>query len=80
MGRLTITLSESRYRALKEASARHGKPIVQITDESLELCGIKAADEPAHLIRRARMHSRLDDSQATQLAVWATRAQRQWQP
>lgn len=80
MSRLTITLSEARYRALKEASARQGKPIAQLVDESLELYGIKAPDGADHLVDRARMHSRLDADEALQLAVWATRAQRQWQP
>ena len=49
MSRLTISISEARYRALKEASARRNKTIGQLIEESLELYGIK----------RARMRGRL---------------------
>ena len=39
MSRLTITLSENRYRALKEASAQRDKTIGQLIDESLSSTG-----------------------------------------
>ena len=39
MSRLTITLSEARYRALKEASAQRDKTIGQLIDESLDFYG-----------------------------------------
>lgn len=45
MSRLTITLSEARYRALKEASARRAKTIGELIDESLEFYGIKSREE-----------------------------------
>ncbi|KAB2897944.1 MAG: CopG family transcriptional regulator [Xanthomonadales bacterium] len=77
MSRRTVTLSEARYRALKEASAREGKPLAQLVDESLELYGIKALNEARHLVQHARSHARLAAEEALQLAVWATRAQRQ---
>lgn len=35
MSRLTITLSEARYRALKEASAQRNKTMGPLLDESL---------------------------------------------
>ena len=37
MSRLTLTLSEERYRALKEASVQRKWTIGQLIDESLEL-------------------------------------------
>ena len=45
MSRLTITLSENRYRALKEASAQRDKTIGQLIDESLEFYGIKSRED-----------------------------------
>ena len=34
MSRLTITLSEARYRALKEAAAQRGKTIGRMLDDA----------------------------------------------
>ena len=76
MNRLTITLSEERYRALKEASARRGKTIAKLIDESLEFYGIKTRDDAAELVRRARSHAKLSESAAMKLAVDETRAHR----
>lgn len=39
MSRLTITLSQARCRALKEASAQRAKTIGQLIDESLDFYG-----------------------------------------
>jgi hypothetical protein len=47
MSRLTITLSETRYRALKEASLQRDKTIGELIDESLEFYGIKSRSERA---------------------------------
>lgn len=68
MSRLTITLSETRYLALKEASARRGKPMGQLIDESLEHYGIKTREEAVALVQRARTHSHLTPDAAAQLA------------
>lgn len=76
MNRLTITLSETRYRALKEASARRGRTIGQLIDESLEFYGIKSRDDALALVKRARRHSGLSASVAMKLAVDETRASR----
>ncbi|MFT7723520.1 MAG: CopG family transcriptional regulator [Roseateles sp.] len=76
MSRLTITLSESRYLALKEASARRGKSIGQLIDESLEFYGIKTREEARSLVQRARQHSKLGEADAMQLALQETRQQR----
>jgi len=76
MSRLTITLNDARYLALKEASARRGKSIGQLIDESLEFYGIKTLEEARSLVQRARQHSGLDETDAMQLAVQETRQQR----
>lgn len=68
MSRLTITLSEARYRALKEAAASRDKTIGQLIDESLELYGIKTREDAAALVRRARAHSTLSEADALEVA------------
>lgn len=68
MRRLTITLSEIRYRALKEASAQRDKTIGQLIDESLEFYGIKSREDARELVHRARMQSSLDSEQALAVA------------
>ena len=76
MSRLIITLSESRYRALKEAAAQRDKTIGQLIDESLDFYGIKSREQALDLVRRARAHSELSEEQALTLAqdeVHATR-------
>ena len=80
MTRLTITLSEPRYRALKETAAQRGKTIGQLVDESLDFYGVKSREEALDLVRRARLNSGLDEAQALALAsvaeVQKTRQQR----
>lgn len=76
MSRLTITLNEARYLALKEASARRGKSIGQLIDESLEFYGIKTREEARSLVQRARQRSGLNEVDALQVAVQETRQQR----
>lgn len=69
MSRLTITLSDERYRALKEASAQRGKTIGQLIDESLEFYGIKSAEDARTLVRRARRQAALGPGDALGLAL-----------
>ena len=76
MRRLTITLSEARYRALKEASAHRDKTIGQLIDESLEFYGIKSREDAVELVRRARARSKLADSEALAAAEKEVRAVR----
>jgi hypothetical protein len=76
MSRLTITLSEARYRALKEASAQRHKTIGQLIDESLDFYGIKSREDARDLVRRARTHSKLGEDQALALAQEQVRAVR----
>lgn len=76
MSRLTITLSESRYRALKEAAVQRDKTIGQLIDESLDFYGIKSNTQALDLVRRARAHSGLDQVKALALAGQEVRAER----
>ncbi len=76
MSRLTITLSEARYRALKEASAQRAKTIGQLIDESLDFYGIKSREDARDLVRRARSGSKLSEAQALALAQEEIRAVR----
>ena len=76
MSRLTITLSESRYRALKEASARRAKTIGQLIDESLDFYGIKTHEDARALVRRARSHSKLPEGRALAVVQEEVRAVR----
>ena len=74
MSRLTITLSEPRYRALKEASAQRGKPIGTLIEESLEFYGIKSREEARDLVLRARQRSSLSEADEKLLnALYAVR-------
>lgn len=77
MSRLTITLSEARYRALKEASAQRDKTIGQLIDESLEFYGIKSREDARALVRRARARSDMAPEQAQSLAEREVKAVRQ---
>ena len=76
MSRLTITLSEARYRALKEASAQRDKTIGQLIDESLEFFGIKSRQDARDLVRRARTRANLTEDQAMAVAQKEVRAVR----
>jgi hypothetical protein len=76
MSRLTITLSEARYRALKEASAQRDKTIGQLIDESLDFYGIKSRDDALDLVRRARARSQLTEAQAVAAAQEEVKAVR----
>ena len=76
MSRLTITLSEARYRALKDASVQRNKTIGQLIDESLDFYGIKSRQEAQNLVRRARARSNLDEKQALDVAQREVRAVR----
>ncbi len=76
MSRLTITLSEPRYRALKEAAAQRNKTIGQLIDESLDFYGIKSREQALDLVRRARARSVLSEEQALTLAQEEVRAVR----
>lgn len=76
MSRLTITLSEERYRALKEASAQRNKTIGQLIDESLDFYGIKSRKDALDLVRRARARANLSESAALTVAQEEVKAVR----
>jgi predicted DNA-binding ribbon-helix-helix protein len=76
MSRLTITLSEARYKALKEAAVQRDKTIGQLIEESLDFYGIKSRTDARDLVRRAREHSNLPDDQALAAAQAHVRAVR----
>jgi hypothetical protein len=76
MARLTITLSQERHRALKEAAARRSKTIRSLIEESLDAYGIKTTGQAASLVARARKRSSMSEAEASRLAVQETRAHR----
>ena len=76
MSRLTITLSDARYRALKEASAQRDKTIGQLVEESLEFYGIKSREDARTLVRSARLRSGLGETEALELSTKEQQAQR----
>lgn len=77
MSRLTITLSEERYRALKEASAIRRKTIGQLIEESLDFYGIKTRESAREIFERAGRNSSLNAEEAMDLAVREVRAHRE---
>jgi hypothetical protein len=76
MRRLTITLSDARCRALKDAAARRGKTVDALIEESLEIYGIKCATNARALVQRARNHAGLSATEASELAARAVKATR----
>lgn len=76
MPRLTITLSDERHRALKEAAARRKKSIGQLIEESLEFYGIKSAESAAALVASARRHASMREDEALEVATEETEAAR----
>lgn len=76
MARLTITLSESRHRALKTAAARRGVTIGELIDASLEAFGVKSREDVLAIVARAQAASGMAEADALALAVEETRASR----
>ncbi len=76
MPRTTITLSEERYRALRQAAARRGMTITQIVDQALELAGINTPQSVRDMLVEAGRRSGLSEAEATKLALRETRADR----
>ena len=73
MARLTITLEDQLYQALKETAVRQRRSISSIIEESLRLRGIRTYQSALEIVERfrARMqeHSRLEPDDALALAV-----------
>lgn len=76
MSRVTITLSDERHRALKEAAARRNTSIGRIIEESLESYGIKASESASALVAAAPDLSGLGDDDAPAVAGEETRIER----
>jgi len=76
MSRLTITLSDARYKALKAAAVQRETTIGKLIDDSLEFYGIKSREDAHALVRRARAHARLTETQAMEEAQTHVRAVR----
>jgi hypothetical protein len=76
MARLTITLSDERHRALREAAVKRGKTIGQLIEESLDFYGIKTARSAKELVAKARARASLGEAEALRTAVDETRAVR----
>ena len=77
MPRLTISLSSATHRALKEASARQGRSMGAIIEESLELRGVRRIETARDIVARARAQARLEADEATAVAVRETRLHRE---
>jgi hypothetical protein len=76
MSRLTITLSDARHKALKEAAAERGKTIGQLLEESLDFYGIKPREDARELVARARARNQFSEDQALVIANEEVRAVR----
>ena len=77
MPRLTVTLSESTYRALKETAAQRDVPMRQVIEESLDFYGVKTRESARELVARARQSADLGEQEALELAVEETRKHRE---
>jgi len=77
---MTITLSEERQRALKEAAARRGMTITAIIDESLEIAGVRTERVGLQILAKARANAQLSDEEAMELALQEVAAVRAGRP
>ena len=69
--RMTITLSEERQQALKEAAARRGMTITAIIDESLELAGVVPRHNVWAILEEARRNAAMTEEDAMEVALKA---------
>jgi predicted transcriptional regulator len=76
MARLTITLSDERHTALKEAAARRRRTIGLLIEESLEAYGIKTRQSAGKLVAAARRRAAMTEAEAMRLSLRETRAVR----
>ena len=76
MARLTITLSDERHRALREAAMQRGKTIGQLIEESLDFYGIKTSRHAGLLVAKARELASLGEAEALRIATKEARAAR----
>ncbi len=76
MPRTTITLSDERYKALKEVAARRGQTITEVVDQALELAGVNTLTSVRDMLAQAGARAGLSDEQAMELALRETAALR----
>ena len=76
MARLTVTLTDERHTALKEAAARRRRTIGELIEESLEAYGVKTRRRAEQLVAEARRRSGLSEKEGLRLALRETRAAR----
>ena len=68
MAPLTITLSEARHSALREAAAKRRTTIGQLIDKILEFYAIKATRSAEQFVAKARARASLGEADAVRLA------------
>ncbi len=76
MPRTTITLSDERYRALKQAAARRGLTITEIVDQALELAGVNTRESVMQMLAEAGRRSGLTEERGHATGREETRAER----
>lgn len=76
VSRLTITLDDDLHRAVKETAVRQGCSIGTIIAESLQFRGIKSMESARQLVSRVRSASKLNEEEATRLALEETHSHR----
>ena len=72
MVRMTITFSDERHQALKQAARRRNTTMRQIVEESIDAYCTKIACQSAALVAAARERSALSDEDALALAIEET--------
>ena len=76
MPRTTITLSEERYRALRQVAARRGQTITEVVDRALELAGVNTVESVRTMLAAASRRAGLTDEEAMEMALRETAAAR----
>jgi len=76
MSRLTINVNDDTHQALKEMSARTGRTIGKIIEESLILRGVRSFSSAKDLVAKARTNANLSEEHALDLALRETKQSR----
>ena len=76
MPRLTISLTDRTYRALKEEAARQGPSIDALIEQCLVLRGIVPTDTAQEIVARARSAAGMIEDEAMAIAVRETKLYR----
>ena len=73
MTRMTISLSSTTHRVLKEAATHQGRSMASIIEENLQHSGIGREESAREIVARIGSKSRLSPEKAMDLAVEETR-------